>query len=52
MRSKWVRPGSSQWCVMIGKGEVPYKHVEELHCKGTGTGCPEGLWSLLLWRYS
>ena len=47
------RQDNRQWA-QIEAQEVPSEHEVELLWvwQSTGTGCPEGLWSLLLWRYS
>ena len=59
-----MRPDSFQWCPETGQGVMGtnWSSGSSSWTGGrtsslwgwwsTGTGCPEGLWSLLLWRYS
>ena len=58
-----MRPGSSQWCsdrTSSNGLELDHrkfhinmqKHFFTVGWLSTGTGCPERLWSLFLWRHS
>ena len=55
-------PDFFQWCLVTGQGATNWS-IGSSSCtwgrisllrgwRSTGTGCPERLWSLLLWRYS
>jgi len=53
---KKMRPGSFQWCPLIGHSntgpqEVPSENEREFiwEWESTGASCPENLWSPLLW---
>jgi len=56
-------PDSFQWCPATGQGATgtnwsigssswTWRTSSLWGWRSTGTGCPQGLWSLLLWRYS
>jgi len=61
---KRIEPASSQWCPATGKGaRGTNRSIGSSNWtwgrtsllwgwRSTGTGSPEGLWSLLLWGYS
>ena len=61
---KRMGPDSFQWCPVTGQEATgtnwsmrssvwTWGRTSSLWgWRSTGTGCPEGLWSLLLWRYS
>ena len=61
---KRMRPDSFQWCPVTGQGAKgtnwcmgssvsTQRRTSSLWgWRSTGTGCPEGLWILLFWRYS
>ena len=61
---KRMGPDSFLWCPATGQGAMgaswsirssvwTWRRTSSLwEWQNAGTGCPEGLWSLLLWRYS